>query len=140
MYTKAQDLALLLARLITAVIFLHAGIIKWGMWSLTPEATGMAPWLLNVMKLLAVVEPLGAAALILGFLTRLASAGLAIILLGAIWVTQFIMGMGFVTATGPGWSFPFVMLAGCFVLMAFGAGNYSVDSMWHRRLDRPIGA
>ena len=85
------------------------------------------------MKLLSIVEPLGALALILGFLTRLAASGLSIIMVGAILVTQFVMQVGFATPTGPGWNFPLAVLAGCITLIAFGAGRWSVDAKWRKR-------
>ncbi len=81
-----------------------------------------------LMMFLSIVEPIGALALIIGLLTRLASLGLAIIMVGAIFVTQFMMHIGFVTQTGAGWNFPLITLAGCIVLMTFGAGMYSVDA------------
>ena len=82
----------------------------------------------NLMKFLSIVEPLGALALIMGFLTRWAASGLAIIMVGAIFIMQFAMHVGFATPVGPGWNFPLVVLAGCIVLMAFGAGRWPVDA------------
>ncbi|WP_423803185.1 DoxX family protein [Paraflavisolibacter caeni] len=64
----------------------------------------------------------------LGFLTRLAAVGLSIILLGAIYVTQFVFGIGFVTPTAPGWNMPLAVLGGCIILIAFGAGDWSIDN------------
>ncbi|TSC57612.1 MAG: Uncharacterized protein Greene041619_1040 [Candidatus Peregrinibacteria bacterium Greene0416_19] len=127
---KLQDAALLAVRLITAAIFLYAGYAKWGMWSAAPESMGMSAGMWNFMKFLSIVEPIGAVALIAGFLTRSAAAGLAVIMLGAISLMQFTMGIGFATPTGAGWNFPLAVLAGCIALMAFGAGSWSVDAMW----------
>ncbi len=131
---KSQDAALLILRLIIAASFLQAGLVKWTMWSLTPEASGMPAWLLLSMKILAIAEPLGAVALVAGFLTRWASAGLAVIMAGAILVMQFVMNMGFTTPTGAGWNFPLTMLASCLVLMAFGPGNWSADAPLCRKM------
>src|ERR671917_136903 len=63
-YTKGQDAALLVLRVIVAAVFLYAGSAKWPFWSAAPE--GMSSLLLNVMKFLSIVEPLGSVALVLG--------------------------------------------------------------------------
>jgi putative oxidoreductase len=131
---KFQNTALLLARLITAVIFLYAAYAKFGLWSYVPEGGGPVDAMTNLMKFLSIVEPIGALALIVGFLTRWASLGLAIIMLGAIYVMQFMMGIGFATATGAGWNFPLVVLATCLLLMAFGAGKWSVDAVMCKKM------
>jgi uncharacterized membrane protein YphA (DoxX/SURF4 family) len=125
-YTKFQDAALLVLRLITAAIFLVAAYFKLPFWSGAIE--GVPTALALIFKLLSIVEPLGALALIGGFLTRWAASGLAIIMVGAILVTQLVMHIGFVTPTSPGWNFPLAVLAGCLVLMAFGAGRWSFDA------------
>lgn len=125
-----QDLTLLLLRLITAAIFLYAGYAKFAMWSAAPEGMSAGMW--NLMRFLAVVEPLGGLALIAGFLTCWASAGFAVIMVGAIALMQFMMGVGFMTPAGPGWAFPLSILGCCLALMAFGAGRWSVDAWWKR--------
>lgn len=84
--------------------------------------------MVNIIKILSIAEPVGALALIFGFLTRWAASGLAIIMVGAIFVTHFVMNVGFATPQGPGWNFPLAVLAGCIVLIAFGAGRWSVDA------------
>ena len=84
--------------------------------------------MLLTTRLLSIAEPLGATALLLGFLTRWAAVGLIIIMLGAIYVSQFDYGIGFVTSTGPGWNFPLLVLAVCFILAAFGPGKWSIDN------------
>jgi len=125
-YTKLQNWALLILRLIVAAIFGYAAYAKFGLWSATPA--GMPALMVNLMKFLAIVEPLGALALIVGFLTRWAARGLFIIMVGAILIMQFIMHVGFSTMAGPGWNFPLVVLGGCLALMAFGAGSMSMDA------------
>ncbi len=126
--TTFHDAALLVLRLIIAAIFLYAGYAKLGMWSAAPD--GMSSGMLNLIKFLSIVEPLGGAALVIGFLTRFAAAGLAIIMVGAIVLMQFSMHVGFSTPQGPGWDFPLMVLGGCIVLMAFGGGRWSVNAIW----------
>lgn len=123
--SKFQNAALLFLRVVVAAIFFVAGYYKISFWSARPE--GMSEAMTSLVRLLSVAEPLGALALLAGFLTRWAAGGLSIILVGAIYISHFTMGMGFVTPTGAGWNFPLMVLAGCIILMAFGAGNWSVD-------------
>jgi len=87
----------------------------------------MSAFLLFTTRLLSIAEPLGAFAVLIGFLTRWAAIGLTIIMIGAIFVTQFVFGIGFVTQTGPGWDMPLMVLAGCLILLTFGAGAWSID-------------
>jgi uncharacterized membrane protein YphA (DoxX/SURF4 family) len=124
-YTKNQNLALLILRIIVAAIFFVAAYYKFSFWSSPPQ--GMSQGMINLTRFLSIAEPLGALAVLIGFLARWAAAGLAIIMLGAIYVSKFTYGIGFVTPTGPGWNFPLAVLSCCFILMAFGAGNWSAD-------------
>lgn len=124
-YSKYQNSALLILRIVTAAIFFVAAYYKFPFWSSAPE--GMSAFMLFITKLLSVAEPLGAIAVLIGFLTRWAAGGLSVILIGAIYITKFDYGIGFVTSTGPGWNFPLAVLAGCLILIVFGAGNWSMD-------------
>ena len=124
-YTKYQSASLLILRIITAAIFYVAAYYKFPFWSHVPAGT--SAFMLFTTRLLSIAEPLGATAVLLGFLTRLASWGMIIILLGAIYVSQFVYGIGFVTPTSPGWNFPLAVLSGCLILTAFGAGKWSID-------------
>lgn len=123
---KHSDIAHLILRLVIAAIFLYHGSQKWMFWSAIPE--GMPSNMVMLFKFLSIVEPLGGLALLLGVLTRLASLGLGIIMLGAIYMKMTVMGVGFVTPTGPGWEFDLMILAGCIALMFEGAGKYSLDA------------
>ena len=124
-YTKYQNAVLLILRIITAAIFYVAAYFKFPFWSHAPE--GMSTFLLFTTRLLSIAEPLGATAVLFGFLTRLAAVGMIIILLGAIYVSQSVYGIGFVTPTSAGWNFPLAVLAGCLILVTFGAGKWSID-------------
>jgi putative oxidoreductase len=125
---RTQDTALLVLRLIVAGVFLYAGSAKWPFWSAPPE--GMSAVLLNVMKFLSIVEPLGSLALILGALTRWAAAGLGIIMVGAIFFARLTLHAGlFTTPQGTGLDYNLLLLAGCIVLIAFGAGGWSLDAI-----------
>jgi putative oxidoreductase len=121
------DVGHLVLRLVIAAIFLYHGYQKWGLWSAVPE--GMPSGMLNLMKFLSIVEPLGGLAMILGLWTRLAALGLGIIMVGAIYMKAATMGVGFATPQGPGWEFDLMILAGCIALLFEGAGKYSMDAM-----------
>jgi putative oxidoreductase len=124
-YTNFQNFALFILRVIIAAVFFVAGYYKFPMWNHPhPEMTSAD---LIIIKILSIAEPLGALGLLLGILTRWAAAGLAIIMLGAIYYVHFVYHMGFVMPTGPGWNFPLTLLGGCIVLIAFGAGRWAID-------------
>ena len=93
----------------------------------------MSSGMINLMRFLAVVELLGGIGVLVGFLTRWASLGLSIIMLGAIYFVMKVMGLGFMPQTGPGWSFNLMILAGTVVLWAKGAGRLSLDKMWLKK-------
>jgi putative oxidoreductase len=126
-YNNSQNAALLILRIITAAIFYVAAYYKLPFWKGVPEGMSVSSFLLFTTKLLSIAEPLGATAVLFGFLTRLASVGLIIILIGAIFVSQFVYGIGFVTPTSAGWNMPLAVLGGCLILAAFGAGKWSID-------------
>ena len=127
-YTPTQEAALIVLRLVVAAVFLYAGTAKWPMWSAPME--GMSSLMHNLIRFLSIVEPLGAVALLLGFLTRWAAAGLAIIMLGAIPFSRVTMKTSlFTDPQGAGLDYNLLLLAGCIALLAFGAGRWSVDAM-----------
>jgi len=126
LYTTFQNFALFILRASIAAVFFVAGYDKIPFWSGThPE---LSAFMLLLTKILSIAEPLGALALLLGFLTRIAAGGLLIIMLGAIYYLQFVWKFGFRTPTSVGWNFPLVLLAGCLLLIAFGAGSWSIDA------------
>ncbi|HMG68187.1 MAG TPA: DoxX family protein [Chitinophagaceae bacterium] len=124
-YTNSQNTSLLILRIVTAVIFYVAAYYKFPFWSSAPAGT--SSFMLFTTRLLSIAEPIGATAILLGFLTRWAAAGLIIILIGAIFVSKFQYGIGFVMPTGAGWNFPLSVLAGSVILATFGAGDWSID-------------
>jgi putative oxidoreductase len=127
-FTKVQDGALSLMRLVLGSIFIWAGYAKLFIWSAPME--GMTPMMINLTKFLSIVEPLGGLALILGFLTRWAGAGLAIIMLGSLYFVYFMYNAPIFTGMdGIGLDYNVLLLVGSFLLAAFGAGNLSVDAL-----------
>jgi putative oxidoreductase len=132
-YNTFQNAALLILRIITAAIFYVAAWYKFPFWKGVPEGMSMSASLLLITKILSIAEPLGATAILFGFLTRLAAGGLTIIMVGAIFISQFVYHIGFVTPTSAGWNMPLAVLGGCLILIAFGAGRWSIDKGRGRR-------
>jgi putative oxidoreductase len=127
MHTKSQDIALLLLRLIIGAVFIYAGTAKFFIWTSSPE--GMPAWMVYLMQLLSIVEPIGGAALIIGFLTRWAAKGLAVIMVGAVFFVKFLMqATVFTTEKGSGLDYVLLLLAGCIALAAFGGGSWALDA------------
>src|SRR5688572_11282887 len=136
-YTKVQDTALLVLRLVVAAIFLYAGSAKWPFWSAPPE--GMSVVLLNLTRFLSIVEPLGSLALVLGVLTRWAAAGLGIIMVGAIFFARFTLHANlFTSPQGTGLDYNLLILAGCIALIAFGAVAWSLDAVREKASARAV--
>lgn len=79
--------------------------------------------------LIGASELLGGIALITGFLTPIAAAGLSLIMLGAIFKVH--LPAGFFMPQG--YEFAFALLAGLVSLILVGAGTYSVDGALARR-------
>lgn len=116
---------LLVARVILAVLFFIHGYIKLQFWSAVPE--GMSEGMVTLMKILSIVEPLGAIALLIGFMTQFAAMGLGIIMLGAIYFKQFVWGVGFISATATGWEYDLALFALCLMLAIAGPGKMATD-------------
>ncbi len=127
-HSKLQEAALVALRLVVAAIFVYAGQAKWAFWSAAPS--GMPAAVVNLLRFLSVVEPLGGVALVAGFLTRWAAAGLGIIMVGAVLFLRFTMQVGFFTTPQQtGLDYNLLILGGCLALLAFGGGNWSVDAL-----------
>jgi len=127
----------LLLRVGLAAVFIYHGLDK-----ITPDnAYGMkwadhmpqAPALLqNASPLQAAVawgELLGGVAVALGFFTRLAAAGLIIIMMGAIFTYTGGHGFSAVSggAVGGGYEYNFVLILMAAALFLSGAGTFSLD-------------
>ena len=135
-YSTLQSAALLALRVIVAIIFLHAGIAKFFLWTI-PPMEGFPVWLHYMMLFLSIAEPIGAAAVLAGFLTRAAATCLAIVMIGSMPVSEFLMGVPFFTAPQlPGWDANLMIFGGCLALVAFGGGAWSVDAL--RRQQREL--
>lgn len=122
---KFRDAALFALRLIIAWIFFRASYVKWDFWHAAPP--GVSDGMANFLKLLSIVEPICALALVTGWFTRWAAAGLAIIVLSAASIMHH-ADRHLHDTVRTGLSYNLVILAGVIVLIAFGAGRWSVDN------------
>ncbi|MFQ6675171.1 MAG: DoxX family protein [Fidelibacterota bacterium] len=123
---QLSDWGLLALRAGIGAIFLVHGRMKWAMWKMEPSEQ-MPPQMLTLMKFLSVVEPLGGAAVLVGFLTQLAAVGLGVIMVGAIFSKIRMMNAPFVAQDKTGWELDFIILAACIALLFAGAGEMAVD-------------
>ena len=121
---QLSDWALVVLRLGVGVIFLVHGVQKRAMWKMQPSAQ-MPAGLLSVLRFLSIVEPLGGLAVLTGFLTQVAAAGFAVIMLGAINLKARQMHRSF-TGDG-GWEFDYILLTAAVALCLLGAGRLSLD-------------
>jgi putative oxidoreductase len=140
-------MAPLVLRVALATIFIFHGYAKishdWGAsWD-----RGMDLHLSPVVGVIvAWGEIIGGTALLVGFLTRLAALGIAVIMAGAIWTVtgQF----GFIIADrGPeqafrqavvGYEYNVAVLAICLTLMIYGGGAIALDRLLWRRKKEPL--
>lgn len=112
-----MNLSLLVLRLVIGGIFLKHGPAKLN------GSMG------EFMTFIGAAETLGSIALITGFLVPLASLGLSIIMLGAVWKKATKWHVPFVAMDKTGWEFDLMILAGCLVLLSFGGGVYGLDAI-----------
>jgi putative oxidoreductase len=119
-----SDWALVALRIGVGTSFWVHGRSKRAMWKTAPSEQMPASFL-STLRLLSIVEPLGALALFAGFLTQPAAAGCAIIMLGAIRLKAVQMHRGF-SADG-GWELDLVLLTAALALVFVGAGAVSLD-------------
>jgi putative oxidoreductase len=122
---KFGDAAMLLLRLVIGAVFIGHGMMKFGSFAQPAEGMNI------VMMILAVAEPIGGAALILGALTRWAALGLSIVMVGAIYMKQFVWGGAFMGAQ-MAWELDAVILGALLVVACYGAGRLSVDAMMRK--------
>lgn len=102
------DLGLLLLRLVVGAVFVIHAIPKFKDKEWMP---------------LAVVETLGAIGIILGVFTQLAALGLAVIMVGAIYMKARKWGVPFVSQNATGWEFDLILLAACISIVTTGGGS-----------------
>ena len=96
------------------------------MWKAQPSEQ-MSSGMLSLMKFLSIAEPLGALALLVGFLPRLAALGLSLVMLGAIYMKMNKWQKKF--SGDGGWEFEFLILCACLALFFMVTANSGVNTM-----------
>ena len=130
---RQLSLGIALVRIITGIVFAAHGYQKFFIYGLD-GATGAftqmgVPAPTITAPLVAVVELAGGIALIVGLLTRLAALGLAIDMLGAIFLVR--LKGGFFIPNGA--EYEIVLFVACIGLVIAGAGALSADEAIAKR-------
>ena len=133
----AQDVALLIARLVTGAAFMIHGWPKirnpFG-W-MGPDA--FAPGFFQALA--AISEFGGGLAWILGLLTPVASLGMACTMAVAFWTHAVTRGDPFVAKGGPSYELAAVYFCVALLFLAIGPGRISLDRLafgWRERPDK----
>ncbi|MET7327375.1 DoxX family protein [Nonomuraea sp. NPDC005650] len=134
------DVAALIARVVTGVIFLAHGLQKWdgGLGATGQAFRGMGiPMPELAATFASVIETVGGLFLILGLLVRLVGFLLLVNMLGAIAYVH--AGHG-VLSTAGGWELPGALAALALLFLALGGGRLGIDgifaAMFRRRSER----
>jgi putative oxidoreductase len=123
---QLSDWGLLALRVGVGMSFWVHGTGKRAMWKMAPSPQ-MPAGLLSTLRLLSIVEPLGAVAAFAGVLTQPAAAGFVIIMLGAIRLKAVQMHRAF--GVDGGWELDVVLLTAALALVFLGAGAISLDRL-----------
>lgn len=126
-FSRRVDTGLLILRIVIGIVFLmHGGqkLFVYGFAGVTGAFGQMGvPMPAITGPLTAIVEFLAGGALVIGLLTRLAALGLAINMLGAIFLVH--LKNGFFMPQG--YEFALTLLGASVAIAIAGAGYYSLD-------------
>lgn len=120
MISKCSSVCILIARLIIGGIFIAGGWIKVSDMAMTVgyfNQMGLPSFLAYIVSY---GEIIGGILVVIGLWSCLASIGLAIIMLGAIWATRSMGIQGMMT--------PLAILSSLLLFIGSGAGKYSIGS------------
>jgi len=122
------EAALLLVRLVVGIAFMHHGYgkIQHPMTWMGPQST--YPGIIQALS--AISEFIGGAALVLGFLTRIAAFGIICNMSVAVYLHMVKLGDPFVNATGGGsYELAMVFLVIGVLFLFAGPGRFSLDQL-----------
>ncbi len=115
-----SDVALLLLRLLVAVIFLSSGLNHLRDPVRRAASIGMSPGFTRMLGVSEVAGSLGVAA---GVFAQLAALGLIAIMLGAIQKKIFVWHTGFWGDKGYGWHYDLMLVVMNLVILTTGGGR-----------------
>jgi putative oxidoreductase len=115
------DEALLLMRLLVAIVFITSGWSHFKDPVARGKSIGMSP---GFTRVLGIGELAGGLGVALGVLTQLAALGLILIMLGAIQRKIFVWHTGFWGKASDGWHYDLLFVAMCLVIVTTGGGRY----------------
>jgi len=123
-----SDVALLLLRAALGTVFIVHGREKRKFWKLQPSAQLPAGFL-RMLRLLSIAEPAGGLAVLVGFLTRPAAVGLALVMTGALRLLIVQLHKKFSEANVAGWEFEFMLFIVAIALALMGGGRFALDRL-----------
>jgi putative oxidoreductase len=124
--TDFTDWGMLMVRLALGIIYFHHASQKIPLWK-TGQSNQMPKNMLYLLRVVSLAETAGALGLVFGIFTQIAAAGIAAIMIGAIylkitsWKKKF-SGDG-------GWELDFALFSILFFIFIAGAGEISLDFM-----------
>ena len=123
--THFTDVALLLLRLMIALVFFDSGRRSFFQAAERSRSIGMSP---AFTRFLGLAEMAGALGVAFGVLTQLAALGLILILAGAIQKKLFVWHTGFWGKDGLGWNYDLVFVTMNLVIAVTAGGRYVLQS------------
>ncbi len=126
-FTPLTDIGLLVLRLTLGIIFILHGFPKIK----SPKSIGEKVFNGNTILgfALAFTEFFGGLAILFGLLTQLASFGIAIVMIGAMYYKITKWKSPFFAITQAGWEYDLVLFGIAITLILMGAGSLSLDSL-----------
>jgi putative oxidoreductase len=122
--TSGTDAALLLMRLVVALIFAASGWKHAKDPAARAQSIGMSK---GFTLFLGVAELLGALGVAVGALTQFAAAGLILVMLGAIQKKAFVWKTGLWGKNGTdGWHYDLMLLVMCLVILCTDGGRFTL--------------